>query len=153
MARPTKSATTTTGNFTKTEIKNRMEQEKKLKGKADNIHPSEYLNERQKAIFNYIVDELRSSGILSNLDVFVLDTCSICIDRLQYIETMINNDPSLLMDKQIMTTKEKYTKDLYRTINELSLSPQSRAKLGNINIQAREAAEDPLLKVLSGGRD
>jgi P27 family predicted phage terminase small subunit len=148
MARPTKSVTTTTGNFTKTEIKNRMEQEHKLKGKADKIRPSEYLNERQQAVFNYIVDELKVSGILSNLDVFVLDACSIAVDRLQYIESRINEDPSLLMDKQIMTTKEKYTKDLFRTMNELSLSPQSRAKLGNINFQAKENSEDPLLKAL-----
>lgn len=152
MARPTKSVVTKTGAMTKEEIKSRLEQEEKLKGKANNILPSQYLNEHQQELFNFIVDELKASGILSNLDVFVLETCCIAIDRLQYIETMINNDPSLLMDKQIMTTKEKYTKDLFRTINELSLSPQSRAKLGNINIQAREAAEDPLLKVLSGGK-
>jgi hypothetical protein len=88
------------------------------------------LNERQQAVFNFIVDELKASGILSNLDVFILDTCSIAIDRLQYIESMINDNPELLMEKQIMTTKEKYTKDLYRTINELSLSPQVKSKAG-----------------------
>jgi phage terminase small subunit len=66
---------------------------------------------------------------------------------------MINNDLELLRDKMLMASKDKYTKDLFRTVNELSLSPQARAKLGNLNIQAQEAAEDPLLKVLSGGRD
>jgi P27 family predicted phage terminase small subunit len=148
MARPTKSVTTTTGNFTKTEIKNRMEQEQKLKGKADNIRPSEYLNEKQRELFNFIVDELKASGILSNLDIFTLETCVIAIERLQYIESKINQNIDLMLDKQLMATKEKYTKDLFRTINELSLSPQSRAKLGNLKIQAQEASEDPLLKAL-----
>lgn len=148
MARPTKPIATTSGNFTKTEIRNRIEQEQKLKGKADKIRPSKYLNDRQKKIFKYIVKELEASGILSNLDIFVLDTCSIAIDRLQNIETMINEKPDLLMDKQIMTTKEKYTKDLFRTMNELSLSPQSRSKLGNINLQKKETKQDPLLKAL-----
>jgi P27 family predicted phage terminase small subunit len=148
MARPTKSVTTTTGNFTKTEIKNRMEQEQKLKGKADNIRPSEYLNEKQRELFNFIVDELKASGILSNLDIFTLETCVIAIERLQYIESRINQNIDLMLDKQLMATKEKYTKDLFRTINELSLSPQSRAKLGNLNIQSKEASEDPLLKAL-----
>jgi P27 family predicted phage terminase small subunit len=153
LARPTKSIVTKTGAMTKSEIRARQEQEEKLKGKANNILPSQYLNDHQKELFNYIVDELRTSGILSNLDVFALETCVIAIDRLQYIETAINNDLELLRDKMLMASKDKYTKDLFRTVNELSLSPQARAKLGNINIQAQEAAEDPLLKVLSGGKD
>lgn len=152
MARPTKSVITKTGAMTKDEIKSRLEQEEKLKGKANNILPSQYLNDHQKELFNYIVDELRASGILSNLDVFTLETCVIAIDRLQNIETMINQDFELLRDKQLMASKDKYTKDLFRTVNELSLSPQSRAKLGNINVQANLKEEDPLLKVLSGGK-
>jgi len=148
MARPTKAVATKTGSMTKAEIKARQEQEVKLKGKSENILPSQYLNDHQKELFNYIVDELQASGILSNLDVFALETCVIAIDRLQNIETMINQDFELLRDKQLMASKDKYTKDLFRTVNELSLSPQSRAKLGNLNIQKKAESEDPLLKAL-----
>ena len=49
-----------------------------------------------------------------------------------------------------MASKEKYTRDLFRCCNELSLSPQSRAKLGNLNIQAKADAEDPVLKAILG---
>jgi P27 family predicted phage terminase small subunit len=153
MARPTKSTMTRTGNMTKGEKRARMDQESKLKGKSDNILPSQYLNKHQKELFNFIVGELRSSGILANLDIFTLETCVIAIDRLQQIETMINQDFNLILDKQLMASKDKYTKDLFRTVNELSLSPQSRAKLGNLNIQAAQKEEDPLLKLLSGGKD
>ena len=62
---------------------------------------------------------------------------------------MINKDINKITDKQLLSAKDKYTKDLYRCCNELSLSPQSRAKLANINVQKQE--EDPLLKVLGSG--
>ena len=48
----------------------------------------------------------------------------------------------------LVRLKETYTKAFFRYCNELSLSPQSRAKLANINAQAA-AEENPLLKVLS----
>jgi P27 family predicted phage terminase small subunit len=134
--------------LTKEEYASRKEQESRLKGNDDRVTPSPYLSESQQTIFNYIVSELKTSGILSNLDVFVLDTCSIAIDRLQWIESIINRDPNQMLNKELMSAKDKYTKDLYRTANELSLSPQSRAKLGHINIQKKNDDGDPLLNAL-----
>ena len=52
-----------------------------------------------------------------------------------------------------MSAKDKYTKDLFRCTNELSLSPQSRAKIANINLQSDQEKTDPLLKLLAGGKD
>lgn len=148
MARPCKSAKLLTEySQTKTEINQRIENESKLKGCCDKIMPPEYLSANQQKLFRYIVSELENSEILGNLDVYILATCVIAIDRLQTIEAMINTDINLLSDKNIMSAKEKYTKDLYRCCNELSLSPQSRAKMANINLQKSE--ENPLLKVLN----
>ncbi|PGT89205.1 P27 family phage terminase small subunit [Bacillus sp. AFS040349] len=152
MARPTKSVKTMSKNLTKEEIQVRSQTEDKLKGTADKISPPTPLNARQKKIFHYIVEELSSSGILGNLDIYILGTCAISIDRLQQIEKMINKDINNLFDKNLMSAKDKYTKDFFRCCNELSLSPQSRAKLGNLNLQAKQQEEDPLLKVLSGGK-
>ena len=47
-----------------------------------------------------------------------------------------------------LTIKDKYTKDLLRGCNELSLSPQSRAKLGNLALNNKEKDNDALLKIL-----
>lgn len=152
MVRPTKSVKTMSKNLTKDEIQIREETEKKLKGAADNISPPNHLNARQKKIFNYIVEELQASGILGNLDVYILSTFSIAVDRIQEIEKMINKDIEKLNDKNLMSAKDKYTKDFFRCCNELSLSPQSRAKLGNINFQVKVKEDDPLLKVLHGGK-
>lgn len=150
MARPCKSIQAQSRHNTKEEIDARLEQESKLRGMADKVKPPSYLNKRQKKFFKYIVRELEASGIVGNLDVFILSTCSIAIDRLQEIETLINEDINRLGDKTLMSSKDKYTKDLFRCCNELSLSPQSRAKLGNLNIQAKADAEDPVLKAILG---
>lgn len=152
MARPTKSAKTLTEfSQTKEEINARIKAEEKLKGNADKISPPDHLSLSQRKIFKYIVDELEASGILGNLDIYILATCSIAIDRLQAIEQTINENFEMIFDKTLLSAKDKYTKDLFRCTNELSLSPQSRAKIGNINVTKKKEQGDPLLKVLRGG--
>lgn len=153
MARPCKSAKVIDKyGQTKAEIQARIEVEEKLKGGTDKISPPKHLNARQKKIFNYIVQELEASQILGNLDIYILAQAATAIDRLQEIEKQINKDITKLFDKNVLSAKDKYTKDFFRCCNELSLSPQSRAKLGNINLQAKQQEEDPLLKVLKGGK-
>lgn len=149
MARPTKSVNLIKKNLTKEEREQRTDGEKNLRGNKDKLKPPTYLNSKQKKIFKFIVNQLEKSGILGNLDIYILTTCSIAIDRLQVIEQMINENINRLTDKELLSAKDKYTKDLYRCCNELSLSPQARAKLANINVQKQE--EDPLLKVLGSG--
>jgi len=136
---------------TKEEIKKRIGNEQKLKGKADNINPPSYLNNSQVDLFNYIKGELEESELLSNLDVYILAKCAIAIDRLQYIEKKVNDNPKLLLiQNPLMNNKKNYDADFFRCCNELSLSPQSRAKLGNINLLAEKEKEDPLLKAMRG---
>lgn len=152
MARPAKATSVQSRHSTNSEKKSRKAAEDILKGRADKILPPPYLSKTQKLIFELIVQELDTSGILGNLDVFILSQCSIAIDRLQTIETMINGDPSLLCNANLMASKAKYSQDLYRCCNELSLSPQSRAKMAGINLQAKKEKDDPLLLVLRGGK-
>lgn len=148
MARPAKSVKVMSKNLTKEEREIRLRNERKLKGKADKIIPPNHLTENQKEIFNNIVHELEESGILGNLDIYILTTCSIALDRIQTIEQMINENPELMTDRDLRLANDKYTKDFFRCCNELSLSPQSRAKFANINLKAEQEKEDPLLKVL-----
>lgn len=150
MARPCKPIETQSRHNTKKEIEERKKQEEMLKGLADKIKPPLYLNKDQKKIFRYIVDQLKASGILSNLDIYVLSTCSIAISRLVEIETKINEDINNLWDKDLMSSKDKYTKDFFRCCNELSLSPQARAKIGSLALQSKEKEEDPVVKALKG---
>ena len=143
MARPTKAANLTSGVYRKDVLDARKANEEMLKGEANVIKPPSYLSAAQKRIFRYIVSGLEASGILGNLDVYVLAECSICIDRMQTIEKDMNKNG---LDPNLVKVKDSYTKAFFRYCNELSLSPQSRAKLANINLQAKD--ENPLLKVL-----
>lgn len=153
MARPCKAVGTQNRHSTKAEIQAREEQEARLRGLVDKVKPPTYLSKQQKKIFKNIVKELEASGILCNLDIYILATCSIAIDRLQEIEKLVNEDITRLTDSKLMSTKDKYQKDFFRCCNELSLSPQSRAKLGNLNIQAKAKLEDPVLQALGDDED
>lgn len=148
MARPAKPISTQSRHNTKEEIEIRLEQEEKLKGNADKIRPPTYLSKDQKKIFKYIVSQLEASNILSNLDVYILTTASISIDRLVKIEQKINDNLDNLWDKDLMSSKDKYTKDFFRCCNELSLSPQARAKIGSLALQAKKDEVDPLVAAL-----
>lgn len=151
MARPAINVSVMSKHLTKEEKTRRLERENASKGNRDKILPPTYLSEKQVEIFNYIVDELEESEILGNLDVFILATCAISIDRLQEIESKINEKFSLIANNTIMAAKDKYSKDFYRCCNELSLSPQSRAKLANMNQNKKE--DDPLLNALKDDED
>lgn len=147
MARPAMSAKVTAKHLTASEKNTKIEIEDMLKGSSDALSPPGYLSDTQRNIFNYIVGNLTKSGILSNLDVYVLAECSIAIDRMQYIEKQVNENPDLLENSTLMATKDKYTKNFQRYCNELSLSPQSRAKIANLNLCADN--QNPLIDLLN----
>lgn len=148
MGKPSTSVDLISKHLTKAEKQQRQEQEQLLKGNSDNISPPDHLTDNQVKIFNYIKGELEASKILVNLDSFILSLCAIALDRLQFIEDRVNKNPTLIMQNQLMSAKDKYTKDFYRCCSELSLSPQSRAKLANINKEVKENNEDPVLKAM-----
>ncbi len=147
MARPAMSANVTSKHLTNDEKNMRLETESRLKGGSDKLRPSKHLTAPQRKIFKFIVSNLESSGILGNLDNYVLDECSICIDRMRVIESRINANPEILEDTALMATKDRYTKAFHRYCNELCLSPQSRAKIANLSLQSKD--ENPLLSLLN----
>ena len=148
MSRPCKSVSTTVKNFTKDEMNGRLESEEALKGNKDKLVPSDRLTDDQKEIFDYIITELENAGILGNLDLFVLETACISIDRVRKIEQQINENFDLVCDTKIMGARDKYSKDFFRCCNELSLSPQSRAKMALYQTKKDKEDKDPLLKLL-----
>lgn len=153
MARPSKSAHLMNGKISKTERNARIESEELLKGGSDLLSPPEYLTEEQQKIYSFIIEQLDASKILGNIDTYILESCVVAIDRLQKIEAMINEEPTKMLDKDVMRARKDYRDTFFRCCNELSLSPQSRAKLGIINVQKKQQDGDELLKVLRGGKN
>lgn len=155
MGRSAKSVTVSSGKIGKEAVAKRLEAEQNLKGNNDKLEVPDYLTKNQKNIFNFIKYELVNSGILSNLDIYILSNAAIAIDRIRYYETALNKEHKAVnidMDKikMLIKFKDSYVKDLKNYESALCLSPSSRAKLANINVQAEADKEDPLLKILGG---
>ena len=151
MARPCKNvALLDKYGQTKYELNARIECEEKLKGKNDKIEPSQKLNENQNKIFEYVKNLLKESEILSNADSFLLTQFSIAADKLQYLDQKANEKPSLIFNKDFKSSKKLYFDIFSKCCDNLALTPQSRAKIANINLLANKEKEDPLLAALKG---
>lgn len=129
MARPAKPISQSTGKIGKKERENRQAVEKIAAGNSDKLRPPTHLTKEQKKIFKYIIEQTEEAKIFGNLDVYALAQGAICIDRLNKLDKMINEDINLLLDAKVNTLQDKLFKQFARICNELSLSPQSRAKL------------------------
>jgi len=151
MARPTKATKTLAGNAKNDKKAVRQEVETVLKGSNDSIIAPGWLSDEQRSIFDMVVTELAASDILGNLDIYVLAAFAVATERVFYIEQAINALPDgNRMNKDLIYARNSYIKDFWRGANELSLSPQARAKIGNINYIKMENEKDPVLKLLAG---
>lgn len=88
MARPSKSVRVKTGAIASDVEAVRQDMEDKLRGENAAPEPPKGLTDGQREIFQFIVDGLVASDILGRLDVFVLESTAIAIDRLRYINTL-----------------------------------------------------------------
>lgn len=133
MARPAKAIDTNSQKMSIEDKEKRKNIENKLKGNNDKLKPASYLTKRQKKIYKDILENL-NKDILSNLDSHLLNQTAIIIDRMEYLEKSINKclaeeDTNIKEITQYKSMRESYSKDFFRCCNELSLSPQARAKI------------------------
>lgn len=153
MPRKSKNVDLKLGEISKADKEKRRAAEQKLKGNNDKLKAPTYLTSSQKKLFNEVVNELKESNILGNVDIYILSTFAISVDRLREIEKAINEDPERLLDKTLLNAKSQYTREFFRSLDQLALCPSSRAKIGSLNKVAEDNKEDPLLKLLNGGLD
>ena len=149
MARPAKAVAAKTAKISKEETEQRLQIEDQLRGKTDKLLPPLYLTEDQVNIFNYVLEELDEAKVLGNLDLFSLSQLAICVDRMQKIEDEINQDPVRMVDKNLMTTRDRYARDFLRLCNEFCMSPQSRAKLSISTIKPGQEKKKTLMDILN----
>lgn len=151
MARPAKSINSATGARTAEEIEIRKASEEKLKGGMSELKPPKYFTDSQKAIFKFIVDNLKEAEILGNLDLYILNFSCVTIDQMIDIDTALNKLDPIKDSKEykpLVTARSILAKDFFRCINELSLSPQARAKFSIANVKAVKESKNPLLEAL-----
>lgn len=147
-------------HLTKEEYENRKEQEEKLKGNNDKVYKvpkSLSKNKEGKKLYKFIVKELKESNILNNLDITILETCVDAILKKDECKKLIS-ELGLLIPKADGSLGRNPATTIYKDYNsifnkccmELGLSPSSRSKLANINVQAKNKEDDPVLKALAG---
>ena len=149
--RPASSVGTISKHLTKAEKAIREATENNLKGNGKLIAP-DHLNEAQKSIFDFIVSELQESNVLGSLDVYVLEKAAVAIERSRYMEQQMNENPELLTNATFVNTKSKYDTVFLKMVQELALSPSSRAKIAIANVKTVET-KNPLLSILEDDED
>ena len=108
MGRPAKSVRVKSGIIANDEATARKEVEDKIRGEAVRPEAPEYLTDEQKKIFTFIVDTLDDGELLGKLDVFVLESTAVAIDRLRTINEMVNKDPNLMFSISLMGARSKF---------------------------------------------
>lgn len=153
MARPAKPAEAGTGKIGKQEKSDRKNAENKLKGNAKNVQPAYKLTKNQRKIFNSIRKILEEAGVLGELDSYVLTATAVAADRIADVDLKVNENPALMLDKDMAGIRGKYWSDFRQGCNELGLSPQARAKLGIVAAANKSKENDPLAAALTDDDD
>lgn len=153
MARPAKPADAGTGKIGKQEKSDRKNAENKLKGNAKNVQPAYKLTKNQRKIFNSIRKILEEAGVLGELDSYVLTATAVAADRIADVDLKVNENPALMLDKDMAAIRGKYWSDFRQGCNELGLSPQARAKLGIVAAANKAKENDPLAAALNDDDD
>lgn len=165
LARPRKPASLKQGHSeTKAQIKAREEQEQRLMGDDDMVaNVPEYLDPLAKAYYKYMVSELEISGLLTNLDIPLLEQTADALSKLRQCDDILNTEGikidqvdrygnTVTKEHPTVKTKMAYL-NAFKTLSvQLGMSPASRAQLAGAKLQAKEDEQDPLLQLLSGGQ-
>ena len=161
VGRPRKPAFLKKGHSeTKAELTNRAEQERKLMGATDklNIVP-DYLDPLAQAYYKYIIGELEIGGLLTNLDIPLLEQTADALSKIQQcddilnvegilIETYDRNGQKIAKEHPMVKTKMKYLKAYNSLSIALGMSRTSRTQLAGMQIEKKKEVADPLLQLL-----
>ena len=148
MPRPCKPLGAKTAHDTSGEIHARRTVENKLKGSGD-LKPPAWLTPSQKKLYKQIVTTMEASGILGCADTYILSEAAVCMERLWCIEQEINAEPGLKYDRDVIASRNAYSKDFFKCCSELSLSPQARAKISVAAVKmVQDNKRNPLLEAL-----
>jgi len=142
-------------NLTKVEIAKREAEEKKLKGKSTKVYRAPtHLSKEEKKVYRFIVNELKESDVLNNLDITIVEVAADSVLKMKECKDIIEDLGIVLSSggKKVKNPAINAFKD-YNTIYnkccmELGLSPSARARLASINVQKKTTGDDPLLNAL-----
>jgi P27 family predicted phage terminase small subunit len=163
MARARKPASLKAGKSeTKEQLAVRESIEQQLLGGTDKVAiVPEHLDELAKVYYEYLVSELEISGLLSNLDIPVLEQTADSLSKIRDCDEHLNEEGLVItrtdryghenvIENPYIKIKMAYLNQFRSLANQLGLSPSSRAALAGKKIEEKEKEEDPLLQILKG---
>lgn len=142
--------------LSKEERQARKEAEEKYKGNSDLVYqcPTELKTKREKELYTFIVNQLKSAAILNDLDVEIIKSTVFCIIQMNDANSSIKKHGAIIEDEgriyknpAVNIYKDYHTMYLSNS-TRLGLSPADRAKLSVIDVKNKQKEEDPLLKAL-----
>lgn len=164
MARARKPASLKAGKSeSKEQLAARQEIEKQLLGNTDQVaQVPDHLDQLAQVYYQYLVNELETSGVLSNLDIPILEQTADSLSKIRDCDDHLNDEGLVItridryghentIENPYIKIKMAYLNQFRSLANQLGLSPASRASLASKKVEAKEVEEDPLLKVLNGG--
>ena len=136
MARPRKTLATNKKNLTKAEIREREEQEARIKLDNNGLKAPAYLSEAAKIEFTRVVEEASKIGILDNLDLSILAIyCNAYSQYQEIIEQLQEQEKShryITKDYKVsplINAQDKVIKQIMSCSSKLGLATTDRLKL------------------------
>ena len=166
MAMPRKPASLKKGNTESKEmLKERELLEEKLRGN-DNLleEVPAHLDEYAKEYYVFLIEELKESGLLCNLDIPTIANAADCVSKMIECDNIINRDglievsydkfgTPIKKENPAIKTKHNYMTKYVQLSNALGLDPSSRASLAAKKIEAKETQASPLMQILNDDSD
>lgn len=155
MARPRKTTATSTGKIGKEKIKEKQEQEERIKIDRENLTAPTYLTEKAKAEFERVVREAKKIEIFDNLDLSILAIYSSAyaqyLEITEEIQKMDQAYRYITEDNKIsplINAQDKIIKQIMTCSSKLGLATTDRLKL--IVPKKEEGTTNKYLKYLNG---
>ena len=155
MARPRKTTATSTGKIGKEKIKERQEQENKIKLDNKNLKAPAYLSETAKIEFTRVVEEASKIDTLDNLDLSIRAIYSSAyaqyLEITEEIQNMGQGFRYVTADNKIsplINAQDKIIKQIMTCSSKLGLATTDRLKL--IVPKKEESETNKYLRYLDG---
>lgn len=148
MPKPAKSVKLNSKNFTKAERELRENIEETLMSADSMVYdiPSELTRKKEKDLYEFIVENMRASGVLCNLDVqLLICTVRACL-HMNEAEADIKKNGIMIQGKKnaAIDIFNTYQKQFLACCSHLCLSPTARAKIGSLAVAQAENEDDDL---------
>ena len=165
MARPRKDTSALQGSYTKEAMKERLENENRLKGKTDKLIAPEIvkIDEVALAKFEELVEELKEVDVIANVDVdllggyctsysgYVRATKMLMMQNL--VEEQENKHGAITkMQNPYIKDQQSYLDRMIKIASLFGLSPADRTRIAHLNPSDKNDKPDPLLELLNGLR-